>query len=501
LLACLLVLVLAVQSSSSGGPQDPVREAQRLRDNGQFTEAVRLLDERLQQNPDDAEAARLRAQTLYWLKDFERARSSYADALQRHPKDEQLRVDYARMLVETGDRRAAKALLEPLGRSRQASADAEALLGTIFYWEGDFTRAKQLFLEALRLDPAHRDAARQLREIQLMSSAWLRLVPAMWHDDQPLERTEVAIEAGWFLTPLLSVTARSEAERYSTGGARTFWTNELEVSHFAPAARLETRVAAGAFRRPGAEGDYDWTGRAALGIRAGARVTLQGRLERTPYLDTVSSLETPLITKTAIGSVHWSRAQGWLGEAAVQRQTFQDANVVRSAYAWLLAPLARGAHGQFQGGYAIAAADADEDRLVLARPQQPFPPADSRFDFAGVYRPYYTPARNVTHSVIAALTAGKTTGPVVRAGGSYGFRATEDATVFQAVGGQVVSSIERRAYTPWTIRASLEIPASPSLTLSVGGESGRTAFYHWTTARVQVVYRFVPHDPGDAPGK
>ena len=117
------------------------------------------------------------------------------------------------------------------------------------------------------------------------------------------------------------------------------------------------------------------------------------------------------MTQTATGMVQLNRAGVWLGEAAVQRQRFPDANVVRSAYAWLLAPLARGTNGQLQAGYSAAIADADEDRFVLARPQQPFPPTDPRFDFAGVYHPYYTPARIVAHSVIAAITAGKATGP------------------------------------------------------------------------------------------
>jgi len=481
----------------SPGHQDLLREAQRLRDSGQLAQAVELLDQRLAQNPADVEAARMRAQTLYWLKDFEQARSSYAAALQRHPRHEPLRVEYARMLAETGDRPAAKAVLEHL-RSDGLSAAAAALLGTILYWDGDLTGARRLFLDAVRIDPTQRDAARQLREIQVMSSSWVRVAPAVWHDDQPLDRTGVAVEAGWFLTPLLSLSARSEPDRSSAGTARTFWTNEVEVSHYAPAARVETQVAAGAFSHPAGEGDLDWTGRVAMGFRAGSGVTLRGRLEREPYLHTVSSLETRLITRTATGALHWSRAGGWLGEAAVQRQMFPDANAVRTAYAWVLAPLSGRPDRQFQAGYAVAMSDTDEDRFVLARPQQPFAPDDPRFDFAGVYRPYYTPARTVTHSLVAALTAGRSTGPVLRAGGSYGFHAREDATEFQALGTQVVPSIGRRAYTPWVLRGSLELPASANVALSVGGESGRTAYYRWTTARVQVVYRFLPRDPGGA---
>ena len=475
-------------------PQELVREAQRLRDRGEFAAALQLLDKRLEQSPDDAEAARLRAQTLYWMKDVERARAGYATAVGRHPGNTRLRLDFARMLAETGNRSAARALLEPLRRDSSASAEADALLGTLAYWDGDYTGARRLFLSALRADPAQHEAARQLREIQLISAPWLRVSPSLWHDDQSLDRSAVALEAGWFVSPLLSLTVRSHPARYSAGASRTFWSNEVEISHFAPAAHLETSAAAGAFRRPGDPTSVDWTGRLAVGLRAGAGVTLRGRVERAPYLHTVASLQIPVMADTALGLVHWNHSRGWIGEAALQRQQFPDGNIVRTRYGWLLAPLVHGAHSQLQAGYAVAGANADEDRFTFAQPQQPFPPADPRFSLAGVYTPYYTPARVFTQSAIAAITAGKRTGPVLRADGSYGFRAAEDATVFEVVGDQVVAAIHRRHYSPWTVRAALEIPATPALSWNVSGEAGRTAFYRWTTARLQITYRFLPEE-------
>jgi tetratricopeptide (TPR) repeat protein len=499
--ATLLLIILILQATSSTNTeQDLLREARRLRDAGQFAQAVNLLDQRLMQNPDDPEAARLRAQTLYWLKEIEMARAGYAAALRRHPADERLRLEYARMLAETNDRRSARAVLEPVRAGGRSSADVDTLAGTIDYWEGDLTGAKRLFLEALRKDPAQREASRQLREIQVSSAPWVRVSPVIWHDDQPVDRVGVAMEAGWFASPLLSVTVRSQPEHFSSGAEPTFWMNEVEVSHFAPSFRLETLAAAGVFHRPVGDG-LEWMGRAALGVRAPAGITVRGRYERAPYLYTLASLETPVTTQTTSGMLQWQRGGAWLGEAAVQWQHFPDDNASRSAYAWLLAPLARGASGQFQAGYAAAFSDADEDRFVLAHPRQPFPADDPRFDFAGVYSPYYTPARVRTHSVIAALTVGRGKGPVLRAGGSYGLRASEDATRFQAVGGAVVATVERRSFTPWTIRGSVEMPASASLLLRVGAESGRTAFYRWTTASVQVTYRFIPRLTADRPAR
>jgi hypothetical protein len=276
------------------------------------------------------------------------------------------------------------------------------------------------------------------------------------------------------------------------------WNNEVELSHFAPDARLETRLAGGMVRRPdiASASKYEWTARGDFGVRAGGSVTVRGRLERAPYLDTVANLDTPVTTHTAAALVQWTQARGWLAEAAVQRQNFRDGNNVDSRYAWLLAPVARGAHGQLQAGYAVSAADSEEDRFVLARPQQPFPPADPRFDFSGVYQPYYTPARILTHSLITAVTVSNSKGRAFRAGGSYGFRAHENATAFSAAGDRITASTGRRSYHPWTVRGSFETPVSPALTFSGRAESGRTAFYRWTTASIHLLYRFLPRDPG-----
>ena len=146
----------------------------------------------------------------------------------------------------------------------------------------------------------------------------------------------------------------------------------------------------------------------------------------------------------------------------MQHQRFPDANVVRSAYAWLLAPLARGANGQLQAGYSAAVADADEDRFVLATAAATLSSDRSALRLrrslpsllhARAYR------RLIRSSRRSAREAER---PVLRAGGSYGFRAREDVTTFMESRGQVVGSVARRSYTPWTLRGSLEIPTSPS---------------------------------------
>lgn len=501
LFAALLLTLHVGLLSAADQSQSAINEARRLRDSRSFAEAIEVLERHLRANPEDREALQLHAQTLYWLKQHDRARAVYAAALARHPDDETLRLDYARMLADTGELRGAVRLLEEHRRDRVSSADADARLGTYLYWSGDLTDARNRFVDALKKDPTHQSAAQQLLEIDTASSSWLSLAPSVWRDDQPLDRAGVAFEVGWFATPLLSLAFRSQPDRYAVNGSRTLWKNEAELVHIAPAARLETRVAAGVLRRPGGADSLHWTARGELALRVEGGVTVRGRIERTPYVNTVASLDTPITSDNFAGVVQWNHPRGWLAEAAVQHQRFADANHVRGAYVWALAPLAGSERTRVQAGYSLSAADADEDRFVLAHREQSVPPADPQFDLSGIYHPYHTPARSLIHSVIGAMTAGSATGLTFRGSGSYGFRAHEDATVFFPLGTEVGATTIRRGFRPWTARASLEVPASRAVRVSLQGESGRTAYYHWTSASVHLLVRLLPPRTGRLPAQ
>jgi len=302
----------------------------------------------------------------------------------------------------------------------------------------------------------------------------------------------VGIEAGWFANPLLPVTARVEPliYRLDDSTTRKLLAAEVAISHFVPGPRLETQLAGGVFQRSNNEQELDWKGRATLGVRLPRHLTARVRAERTPYLYTTSSLDTPVVAQTATALLHVEDPRGWLGEAAYQHQRFPDDNTIRTIYAWQLVPLLHQDAAELQGGYSFVAENADESRFVLASPVQPFPPGDPRFDTAGRHAPYYTPSHVVTHSVIVAATLRPFRGTTVRMGGGYALRATEDAPEFVVSSGQVQRTMTRRDFSPWSLRGSLEIALSGHATLSANAERGRTAFYEWWTTGVQVTHRF-----------
>ena len=508
LAATTVASVVPAAGAQAGDTQnDLVGRAEDLRNAGDFVRARELLESHLSARPDDADAARLLAETRYWLQDIAGARRVYDQALARHPDDDRLRLAYARMLVETGAARDAYALLAPVVTNPGAPpgtapgtnpgalpgtapgalpgvdpvrADALTLLGTLAYWEGDLTTATRRFEDALAADPAQPDAARQLGEIRSAGAPWVRVSPALLHDDQPLDRRALIVEAGWFATPLVPIAVRVEPMEYTTGGAtRRLWAGDVTIGHFAPRSRIETELAAGLLRRDDAAGaDVEFRGRATAGLRLPRHATVRVRVERTPYLDTVASLEAPLSVDAAAAEIHWDDPRGWLAEAAYRRQWYPDGNVAATAYAWMLAPVARAPAADLQAGYAFSAGHARESRFV---------PVGS----SGRYEPYYTPAHVVTHSATAALTLRPSPRATVRAGGSYALHAREDAPFFTAPLGVPERVLARRSFSPWTARASLELKPEGPVTVSLAVDAGRTAFYEWTTASATLVYRFM----------
>jgi tetratricopeptide (TPR) repeat protein len=486
------LIVICVHAGVLRAQSGALDEARALRSRGEFAEAIGVLRRHLIAWPDDGAAARMLAQTLYWNREFDTARDAYESALQRHTGDQQVRVDYAEMLVEIGDARRARAILSPMLAATQMAA-VPALLGTLAYHAGDFTAAARLYEQALRLDPTHERARAHLQEIRAVSTPWIRIAPVFWHDDQPLDRRGLEIEGGWFLTPLTPIRVRMTPTTYPGNATPVSqWTSEVELRHSAPQARLEVEAAAGILRRSvDAESSAEWTGRGSLGVRAPGHVTIRVRAERAPYLHTTASLETEVGVDTISGGADLHHPRGWLGSVAVERHRYPDGNVVHASFAWLLAPLIQSARLDLQAGYAISYENAAESRFVLANPGQPIEPTDPLFDYSGRYDPYYTPVDLLKHSLATSVRGRLAPHLQLRAGGSYALRASDEAPVLYAdETGTIQTTFYRRESHPFEARAAIELPANDAFSFSITGELGQSPFYRWRRAGVQLTYRF-----------
>jgi tetratricopeptide (TPR) repeat protein len=481
----------AAQTPSSG---QVVLEAQRLRNGGDFAAAAKLLRAELDRRPNDGEVARLLAETLYWLHDPRGAQALYETIVQRHPQDTTSRLAYARMLSEIGELRRAQTVATPLLQVPATRVEANVLVGTVAYWRGDLTSAQRHFQTALQLNPSQSEARRQLDEIRSVTASWLRVSASSEQDDQPVEFRHAAIEGGWFLNPLSPLTLRFETRRYdlSDGARQTVWDGEAALAHYAPALRLDTEIRGGVHRRLSFGNSVDWKGAVAAGFRLPGHLSVRAMFERAPYLHTVASLETPIFSRTLSGIGRWQDPRGWLGEWGYQQQRYPDGNTVRSVYGWQLVPFVFRKTAELRAGYAFSRDHADESRFVLAMTSQPYPPSDPAFDLSGRYDPYYTPSHVKKHSVIVATMFQPSRGATVRVAGTYAFRATEDAPLLYVGTGAIERTFYERSFFPRSTRGSLDLSVSRRVIISASAEAGRTAFYTWKRAGLQLTYRLAP---------
>lgn len=485
---------------------DPRAGARKLRDAGNFAGAISLLRSHLSTHPNDGDALRLLAETLYWNKDFAGAREVSERALRLHPEDTELRIQFARELIETGFGTRAREVLAPVG-SPATGGRADAILGTLAYWEGDLAGADKLISSAIASGDKDSAIRRIHTDIAVLTAPWLGVTAGYQHDDQPINRSSIQAVAGWFPVASTSVAVHAAGNRFKLGDTATRVASlaDVTLSHYAAAAHTEFEVAAGGVTRSfGASSDF--VGSASIALRLPNHLKLGVNAFRSPYFATEASLSQSVMTNTLVGSAKLDHPLGWLGEAAYQHQRYEDSNALTSAYIWLLAPLIHSAEVTLRAGYSGSLQTSSENRFALTRPSQPYPPGDARFDLTGTYQPYYTPDNFQSHSAIASVETHYSPAVSFSADGAYAFRATEAHPVLVVVGtgtprAPVVQRLSYvRTFNPWNAHASVQLKPSADVSFVADGYLFRTGFYSASGASLAFVYHFASRAIGQAGG-
>ena len=442
----------------------------------------------------------------YWAKDIRTADSIYAAALDRHPNDHELRLEYGQFLVETKRNTRARTVLAPFAPSPSDSAAnsrptppaalarGRALLGTLAYWTGDFAEAQRRFVDALELDPSHADARRQLREIELAAASWIRIGAGGWDDDQPMQRFTASAEGGWFANPLTPFTLNAHTIGFAADGiAENISAVEGAVVTYLPQARLELDVGAGVVQRTFGDGT-DWTGRMALGARLSGNLLLRLSAARTPYFNTTASLSTPVMTESVEGLLRWRRG-GWTAEGVARQERYPDDNDITTGYVWFLAPLVRRTRGALQIGYSFTAQSAAENRFVPRDENLIFPPGQPPSTVPGEYDPYYTPRNLRVHSALGSARLAPNERWTLTADVTVPLHARDDAPVLSVVPSppdvEIVRTYYDRQFTPWNVRGGIDIGLTEAMRIALSLEHGQRAYYEFSSVSLSGTYTFM----------
>lgn len=467
-----------------------IAAAERLQDQGSYERAAEVLLGYLRTHPDDAGIRWRAAQLLQSAGRTDAAIEQYGHAVSLDPAEPWLRLEYADLLVASERFDEARSVVGPVARTgeppREARLQALTLLGTLAWWRGDLSTAVERFEAVLAMDPGREAAARPLGQIRAFTRPWLRLELGGIDDNQPYRRGRAVVEAGVFLDPLwrlrLEVTPAAldppplDPTASTTGDLRTTGRVLAEVSGFLPDARLELTFGAGGLLQGESS---EWLGVASLGVRLGGGVRLRGRAERERYLWTAESADTLLMVERLEVALDRAAHPGWAGQLVYRHESFPDGNPVRTAFGWILAPLA----SNLRLGGALSWQDSDESRWSQE---------------VGRYSPYFTPEEQRVVSALAevAIPLGSATARINGRWGVWARERTPNATpdtsstgprVTPPVGtGAPTLSFVERAYTPWSVRLTLDAPLGGDTSLRLEAERETTAFYELNRALVSL---------------
>jgi tetratricopeptide (TPR) repeat protein len=487
---------------------DLVARASRLEDAGEYWAAASTLRAYLWSHPGDSYVRWPLARLLYWLGDSDAALAQFDLAASALPNEPWIQVERARILMDFGEWDSAEAALETaLGNAGSGSAaetEATALLGTLAYWGGDYSRAVHRFETVLDRQSDRAEVRDQLEAIRSTMRPWFGVSMDAVDDNQPYRRVSGTVTTGRFLTPLWTLAVGGTPRSLDVPGASMAADGWLELMGFVPVLHTDVSAKFGRAWQSSLVGqDAAWIGDLSLSARVGTGWKLRGRGWAERYLWTPSSADTLVMVEGLELALDGAAAPTWAGEVVVRREALPGGNAIRTAYAWGLAPLSP----WLRGGYAFSWQDSDDTRWVPVERvdgrdgpgRGRGPPVVVSDPYPGRYAPYFTPEQTTIHALLMELR-GKAGSGTVRLNVSYGIRATEQVPSLE-VGGGLSSAFQmtftERHFNPWSVTGAVEFPQGCCTALQAEVERAHTAFYQMTRVSLGFVYRFLRQPMAD----
>jgi hypothetical protein len=296
---------------------------------------------------------------------------------------------------------AQQELLSYLSRD-SAHLEANLLQAYLEFWTGRLPAARKRIERIRSINPGYTPAAGLLSEINAVSKPWASLQTGYLADDQPLSALRTKVEAGQYVSWLFDPTFRFEYSHFRHEG-EALPIFRVRLSDQVLLARTKTRleVSAGLLAPLTGGNTSKGFGGIVLSQTLPLHLTLDAGIEQRPYLYTLRSIQTPFTETFTQAALRFDHGGNWLGKAAWERQGFSDGNAVTTKYAWFLAPLLNRRGLKVQAGYAYSHANAKESSFLPTQAYDPNLP-DTTF-IPGIYDPYFTPANQEVHSVLAAV--------------------------------------------------------------------------------------------------
>jgi Tfp pilus assembly protein PilF len=136
---------------------------------GDNNQAIRILSQMVKDRPSSAVAHSGLATVYTRQRRYQDAANEFQEALRLNPKDDAVRLSYAKSLIELADFKASLPILKDYLRRHPTEFEPHYLIGVVDRELGDDAEAKEMLAQALRMNPNHYDVRYSLGFVLLRS--------------------------------------------------------------------------------------------------------------------------------------------------------------------------------------------------------------------------------------------------------------------------------------------------------------------------------------------
>ncbi len=161
-----MAVLLMTATHASAAQADWLAETRSRIAASEFEAALAVVNERLEQAPEDLEARGWRGRIQQWMGRLDAAEADYRVVLERHPQDTDILVGLADVLSRQGRIEEALAALEQAGQADPSRTDVHVRRGQLLRRLERRPEARAAFQQALSLAPDDAAARRGLDSLQ-----------------------------------------------------------------------------------------------------------------------------------------------------------------------------------------------------------------------------------------------------------------------------------------------------------------------------------------------
>lgn len=311
-------------------------------------------------------------------------------------------MEKARTLFQSGKIEEAYRYNKRLLAEYPQNLEAQTYVAILTYWKGNPERALAMFQSILKTYPTNPTAIQYKAELQEVLSTQISLKSDVQKDSQPLMRNTNTLNISKFVHSYFSPGIEYQ---YSTlNDTNTSQIHGLKIynTFIWPSVGMRVKTSIGVYQF---QSQTKPTYNINLQQKITSNIYTNVDLEKTYYWNTLSSLQDVVNVNSIKAYVDYNKTNKWNVRLGDYIYLFNNGAEIQNPYAWILSPTLKWRGLSARVGYAFAYANANKNSYesvdslstILAN-------FDSTKALQGHYVPYFSPKKQMIHSVLVSLS-------------------------------------------------------------------------------------------------